>query len=205
MPSEIHNHKEIYWRNRLRNTYKCDFVGMEFPINFSFNEKSHNFRLDVYGKTRDGKEYLVEIGSIDINKLQILEQYAKQNPNITFIHDAYTESEMRILGYESQIFRKSLEPKKPKMMFNDTQFGIIAKQQPKILTESEIERVLKPYLHKCLKVESEGVTYYIPNCPKKLKDVWDNRSISEKWKNDKDWIEHGLKNLQNIEIKSPSL
>lgn len=200
MPSEIHKQKEIYWRNQLRNRYKCDFVAMEFSVKIVFNGKPNNFRIDVYGKTKDGIEYFVEIGSIDISKLEILKEYAKSHYNLFFIHDAYTESELSSLSYMKNDFRKSLKPKKPKMMFTDTTFNLIAKQQPKILTEQEIEKVLEPHLKKCHKVESEGVTYYIPNCPKEVYEKDDNRLMSEKWKNDKDWIEHGLKTLKNIEI-----
>lgn len=75
--STRHILKQVEWYRKLKSKYGCSFVSMEYT--------TYDKKLDVYGKTKNGDEYLIEIGSISEREKQRLENLEKTNTNIHFI------------------------------------------------------------------------------------------------------------------------
>jgi hypothetical protein len=75
--STRHILKQVEWYHKLKTKYGCSFVAMEYT--------AHYKRLDVYGRTKNCEEYLIEIGYISERAKQRLENLEKTNTNIHFI------------------------------------------------------------------------------------------------------------------------
>jgi hypothetical protein len=80
------------WYNKLMNEYRCVFVTVEqnAPVialgaRVSPHIRSH-YIFDVYGETADGTMFIVEVGNISSGKLKQLQEIARINPKIRFIH-----------------------------------------------------------------------------------------------------------------------
>jgi hypothetical protein len=80
------------WYNKLKNEYGCIFVTVEqtaparaFGVHVNPHIRSH-FIFDVYGETADGIIFIVEVGNISSGKLKQLQDIARINPKIRFIH-----------------------------------------------------------------------------------------------------------------------
>lgn len=78
--STRHILKQVEWYHKLKSKYKCSFIAMEHT--------AYNKKLDVYGKTKNCEEYLIEIGSISERAKQRLENLEKTNTNIHFIWES---------------------------------------------------------------------------------------------------------------------
>jgi hypothetical protein len=66
--------KQVEWYNKLREKYKCSFVEMEYRERISYGPfRFRSFVIyDVYGRTNDGKIYIIEIGKVPRWKLEYL-------------------------------------------------------------------------------------------------------------------------------------
>jgi hypothetical protein len=81
--------KQVEWYNKLRKKYRCSLVEMEYKEKIkgdSFNKswKPIFIVYDVYGKTSDGRIFIVEVGNIPDWKLCFLQRLARRG--VTFIH-----------------------------------------------------------------------------------------------------------------------
>jgi hypothetical protein len=90
-PSIINEHflKQIEWYYKLKD-YGCNFISGEHELILN----SHSMVIDLFGKKGD-IIYIVEIGSIQNPKLQILENYAKTHKMFKFIHVKLEENHIR--------------------------------------------------------------------------------------------------------------
>ena len=93
-----HTLKQVEWYYKLFNEYNCIEVEIEHLMNYSFNyaygnyrkeSKTQYFRVDVWGKDKNGKEYIVEIGKVSKFKHNILKKTRISSINIIYIPKDY--------------------------------------------------------------------------------------------------------------------
>jgi hypothetical protein len=87
--------KQVEWYNKLREKYGCSFVEMEYQEKITgISRKRREFWkplalvYDVYGRTSDGKTFVIEVGRIAKWKLE----YLQNRKDIVFIHEKFPSS-----------------------------------------------------------------------------------------------------------------
>lgn len=90
--------KQVEWYNTLRKKYGCSFVEMEVKEKITGIPREKNafwkplfVIYDVYGKTDNGKIFIVEIGKIEGWKLKYLKDL-NDRKLITFFYEEFPHS-----------------------------------------------------------------------------------------------------------------
>ena len=71
--------KQVEWLEKLKTDYGCTFVEMEHKF------LGKHFRADVYGKTQNGKVFIVEVGQIKWRELKALKRLSGRNQHVKLI------------------------------------------------------------------------------------------------------------------------
>ena len=127
MPSERHIIRQLEWKRKLEPYGR---VELEKQLLI----KGAKVIVDVYAVI-ENKEFIIEIGGIaDPRKYALLQFYAESKPNVTFIHEPYSEDKTQEVledinaylnspEYQSLMQAKKLELKKLKKEYRKNQFS----------------------------------------------------------------------------------
>lgn len=103
MPREAHIERQVKWKNRLQQ------YGCQVKLEKSVYINNTRVVVDIVARA-EGKTFWIEIGDIsDKRKIALMEIYAKQNPNIEFIHEPYNTNKIGKVLANLEAYRNSDE------------------------------------------------------------------------------------------------
>jgi len=104
MPSERHIRRQIEWSEKLRK------YGCKVSLEESIRVEGARVVPDVLAKA-EGKTFIIEIGDIeDERKNALLSLYAKQDPNVEYVHEPYgSDKELKRVEFIKELKYKKLQ------------------------------------------------------------------------------------------------